>query len=826
MRDGRVSKAWPDGTWASPSGFAPARLVLDHWLGRRPTGRLVARSQLRWLSIGLAALLAGGNLGNAAIANAATTLEPRVEVGTLGFNDHLISQFKIRMRANKDVDAAWLMNRAAADDVLARPTGQIDLDPRKFDRTVEPLILAWRMTGDVRYAQKIRDILLRLCQRTTWVTDAPLLQRTPVWHSDLGIGFYGQTFGRAYSSIRATLTPAERRTLVDGYIKGAVEPVMEDWIDSRTRIHALDTMGHNWWAHIVFGMGVGLVAILPDEARARDWLDRLNSASREWWSYGGSDIETKVATFDADGGYNESVNYADLAINSYLQFRLAWKQGIVQAPAVIPQLDKALGFFIDNAYPSSIESQSVDFGDGSLEANGAPSLAAAFALGDSRPDYLWYINLYNPVGKAADLHTLPHVLLTLPLPSEPGGQGETPKRPLDAWYSGIGWATLRTSWDKDAPMLAIRSGFTWNHSHADTGSFILFDQGKPLLIDSGNSSYAAPEYDAYYRQSIAHNVVTFNGKAEPEEDTYLGSQLPGRIPVVMGGGGIHYVFADATGPTSAQFSRNFRHVIWIDDIILIIDDVRAHDTGQFEWLVHPAGAAKRIGGVLHVENGEASVDVEPLFPQPFPVNGLPTDYPEDMRLVAKDGYADHDPKSRTTYYAFSPADKSQRMKFITALVPKRAQGTTSIERLEGKGVEGVRIRHDGTVTDVYLNLEADGSLRHRNANALLGGWDTDAYLLAVTHGEKDTDVSRLFIADGSYLRRDGAVLFDSLSKRFLIADFKDDAPRIWTLGQAGGEVRLRWPGAGAQLTVNGAPLEVERDGQMIRFECCATTFPK
>jgi hypothetical protein len=752
---------------------------------------------------------------------------PRAGNALLGFDDTLVASFKARIQANPDVAAAWAANRTAADAMLEKPLDRISLDPRQFDRVVEPLVLAWRMTGDRRYADRIRDILQRLCRQPTWVTDAPLLKRDPVWHSDLGIGFYGQTFGRAYSAIRPVLTPAERRALADGYVRGAAEPVFEDWIDPETRIHALDTMGHNWWAHIVFGMGVGLVAILPDEPRASAWLERLDTASREWWSYGGSDIETKTATFDADGGYNESVNYADLAINSYLQFRLAWTQGVVQPPAAIPQLDKALGFFIDNAYPSSGESLSVDFGDGGLEANGAPSLATAWALGKRDPDYLWYINLYNPAGKAGDLHTLPHVLLTLPLASERGGEGEAPRRPLDAWYSGIGWATLRSSWDKDGPMLAIRSGFTWNHAHADTGSFILFDQGKPLLIDSGNSSYAAPEYDAYYRQSVAHNVVTFNEKAEPQEDTYLGSQLPGRIPAVLGGAGIHYVFADATGPTSAQFSRNFRHILWIDDVILIVDDLRAHDAGQFEWLIHTAGTAARTGGVLRVENAGASVDVEPLFPKPFPSAGLPSDYPEDMRLVAKEGYADHDPKTRTTYYALSPADKSQRMKFVVALVPQRARGHVTIERIEAPGTEGVRLRRDdGRVTDVYLNLQADGSLRHRNANARLGGWDTDAYLLAVTHTDKSDVPSRLFIADGSYLRRDGAVTFDSLSKRFLIADFAGPAPQLWTLGQAGAEIRMRWPGAGARITVNGAPLAVRRDGDTIRFQCCAMALPK
>ena len=44
---------------------------------------------------------------------------------------------------------------------------------------------------------------------------------------------------------------------------------------------------------------------------------------------------------------------------------------------------------------------------------------------------------------------------------------------------------LRSSWENDATLLAMKSGYTWNHAHADAGSFILFKQGEPLIIDSG-----------------------------------------------------------------------------------------------------------------------------------------------------------------------------------------------------------------------------------------------------------------------------------------------------------------------------------------------------
>ena len=79
---------------------------------------------------------------------------------------------------------------------------------------------------------------------------------------------------------------------------------------------------------------------------------------------------------------------------------------------------------------------------------------------------------------------------------------------------------LRSSWAKDATMLGVKSGFTWNHAHADAGSFVLYHKGKNLLIDGGDCSYGLPEYSKYFVRSEAHNVMLFNGKAQDPQDQY------------------------------------------------------------------------------------------------------------------------------------------------------------------------------------------------------------------------------------------------------------------------------------------------------------------
>ena len=391
---------------------------------------------------------------------------------------------------------------------------------------------------------------------------------------------------------------------------------------------------------------------------------------------------------------------------------------------------------------------------------------------------------------------------------------ELPDLPHSMIFPDMGWVAMRSSWDKDATLLGIKSGYTWNHAHADAGSFVLFHLGKYLLIDSGKCGYPAPEYDNYYRQSIAHNVVTFNGKAENPEDTYFGSKFHGTVSHLIDAGDLRYVLADATGPTSDTFIRNFRSFLWLKDVILVIDDLKTFEPVQFEWLLHYNGEGKRDGLDFIVTQDDVRVMVRPLFPMPFPNAGLPTDYPECMRLEEKIGLKNRDPKIKMPYVAFAPTELMRRTKFVTAimLVQKGNWSVPKIERLKTTDMIGLRITQHGQVTELWLNLLADGRIRHRNANLIYKGWETDAYLTVFTWPEgADRDnpdtASQLLVIDGSYLRRDGKLVLDSLSKVYLCATKDDGMLDVQLQGQPVINALLRAPKKPAKVHLNGQPVE-------------------
>ena len=676
---------------------------------------------------------------------------------SLLFTPQRIEEAKKMIKTDPARDEAWKSILSQADALLEKN------DVRKM----EYLALAYQMTGDKRYGEKLRAMLLDIAKIPSW-GDAEMMMREPAWRSELQMAHKSFQIAVAYDAVYDILTPKERKEIAQGVWRLAGEPLLGDWLLDDTRIHSLNSMGHNWWTSCV-GMG-GLLALaisneLPEAAAA---AKLAVESLPEWFAFEGDEIQGKPRTFDRDGGMYESINYASFGITEALLLRMAWLNSHpgTKLPE-IKQMDLLPAFFSHVCYPRDGMLYSINFGDSHKNVTGESSMALAYAMGVKDPVTLWYITQLEPNQHREGFPmNFPMGLLYLP---DVKNAPKLPDLPTARLWKDFGWATMRDSWKKNATMLAVKSGMTWNHSHADANSCILFHKGVDIIKDAGNCSYGKPEYRNYFFQSDAHNVVKFNGEGQPRAQQYHGSPLPGNVSSLLDAGDVKYVMANGTGPMSRWFSRNIRHYLWIGDVIYVVDDIVSHEPGQFEWLWHPGGEVKKRGGDLEITSGESSVVIRPLYPEPLAPSNYVHDYPNMLWWEVIDAPTES-LDGTEQYWSLHLPKVADRVKGVNAIILKETPAQKDLPkmtRIEGKNWIGIRSIFDGKVTDLYINQLADGRLMHLNSWIDADGWTTDAYMLAVNYdeGTDPAKSSEITIIHGSSLRRDGKICHSSLAKQ-------------------------------------------------------------
>ncbi|MCP4456020.1 MAG: hypothetical protein GY809_31575, partial [Planctomycetes bacterium] len=165
----------------------------------------------------------------------------------------------LKSRIDKDpvIGRAWadLLKRAdrlVTDDLVSKAYaesgegqhGNYGRPSKQMSTLGATLGLAFRMTAEPKYAAKLREAMLHYAGLRRWAGDA---QRDPPWHSELNTARFCFGYGVGYNSIRETLSTADRRSIVRAMKNKGIKPTLDDWILGDRRIHALDSMGHNWW---------------------------------------------------------------------------------------------------------------------------------------------------------------------------------------------------------------------------------------------------------------------------------------------------------------------------------------------------------------------------------------------------------------------------------------------------------------------------------------------------------------------------------------------------------------------------------------------------
>lgn len=567
------------------------------------------------------------------------------------------------------------------------------------------LAFAYEYTGEKKYFEKARELMLKYCSYSRWYG------KGSIGKGELTTGNFlvGMSYG--WASFADLFTDEEKSFIAkEIYVKG-IRGQLDDWLLPGTKIHCFDTMGHNWWPVCVSTGALAAIVMsdyLPD---AKELADKAAEGLSKWFAYKGNPINMKPATLD-NGAFYEGVGYLSYALFEYLRFSEAYIAVTKKPPFDDKKIiSEAAEFFINTCYPSTENDYTVGFGDcdGILLSNAVPIMLSRY------PEFgilRWYVSacthsenvdLLSKLMRFNELYLLP---------------AQKPEK-LSVCYKNVGWAVFRDSFDKNSNLLAIKSGDSWNHAHCDANHFIFFKNGIPEVFDSHYCSYGNDIYREYYVQSIAHNVVLWNGEGQCPDDHHHHVRPKGELHNFTDRGSFKYVCADASGPMGKHFRKHLRHFIWADDIIIIYDDIWAYEAGEMNFLLH----ARDNNCFKMLTPSEERIEKGFLG--------------KDIREVTFKSY------NRKT-------DDYGRGKFVSALC-LNDDVTPIFEETENS----YKITYGNKI--FYINILSDNRVMHRNCFNTFDGILTDATVLAVSNKE-------LFVVNGSIVRKGNEIILDELAR--------------------------------------------------------------
>ncbi|MEN6546890.1 MAG: DUF4962 domain-containing protein [Armatimonadia bacterium] len=235
--------------------------------------------------------------------------------------------------------------------------------------------------------------------------------------------------------------------------------------------------------------------------------------------------------------------------------------------------------------------------------------------------------------------------------------------PQGRYFPDIGWVAMHSDLsDADDVMLAFKSSQygSYNHSHADQNSFVLYAYGEPLLIDSGYYDWYGSGHDVgFTRQTKAHNDILVNGEGQPIFDM----TAQGRILKHFTSPAVDYALGDATPAYKGKLSKFQRHILYLrPNSFVIVDEVEAPEPSTFTWTLHAEQEMKLDPAKqeVTVTRGGARCLVKFITPQGLKLEQTDQFTPPSVRKPANEWHT-----SATT------VEKSKKMRFVTFIRPAR-----------------------------------------------------------------------------------------------------------------------------------------------------------
>ncbi len=350
--------------------------------------------------------------------------------------------------------------------------------------------LAYRWTGEEKYAEKAVENLLTVCAFNDW-NPSHFLDTVEMSHA-VGLG---------YDWLYSYLDDATREKIKAGLIKNGLEEGLKAY--EKSWWHKSE---HNWNQVCNGGLIAGALAIAESDPQ---YAEKIISSAVE-------SLPRALKSYGPDGAWGEGPGYWSYATHytayglTALQTALGRDFGLLQ----IEGLSKAGDFPIYTSGPTGMYLNIADCGERSSRR--------------PMPCMFWLARVFDNSLYAESEHaeltkrraSPQHVIWYVPSPD-----GQPAPKYLDHYFRGpVEVAVFRSAWDDpEALFVGVKAGYNQvNHGHLDLGNFELDALGVRWARDLGSDNYNLPGYwemrrggkrwDYYRLNSKSHSVPLLGGE--------------------------------------------------------------------------------------------------------------------------------------------------------------------------------------------------------------------------------------------------------------------------------------------------------------------------
>lgn len=412
-------------------------------------------------------------------------------------------------------------------------------------RRLIDLVLGECVAGDGRYLDDITNGIWLICEETFWGAPAHLsAQKARVGLPDAAelivdlfaaetastMAWVDYLVGEKLNSVSLLIGPrirleAKRRVL---------DPCLAR--DDFWWMGLTAKRGHlNNWNPWINSNWLMTNMLLEQDAERR--LQALEKSCRS--------LDEFLSDYSPDGGCEEGPVYWQRSPGSYFDCCRTLASAVNGAADVMTHpFVQRMGQFIADVHIAG--NAYVNYGDAHMEDAPSPELVYRYGLAAKLPLLEQFGAFYsgkNGLGAAGDAAkleravgaSLPSLARSLPdilCAKEIRVAPKADALGRDAWYPALHLMTARAkAGTPDGFYLAVQAASNGrSHGHNDSGSFIVFHDGEPVLIDPGVEAYtaktfSAQRYNIWTMQSAFHNLPTINGVMQHEGNAYQASEV-------------------------------------------------------------------------------------------------------------------------------------------------------------------------------------------------------------------------------------------------------------------------------------------------------------